>query len=190
LIPTWPEIARSVQAASLLARGDPRGMAGFDVSVEGFWKSFTAALVVAPAYVLVLVDQYRLTGWPERPWAAAFAETVAFAIGWLAFPVAAIPLTRLLGLSARYVPLIVANNWSAVIQVALYTVVVLVGMVLPAEMRATALFTSTILVLVYQWFVIRTALGTTGGTAAGLVVIDVLLSITVSRILDGLLQPG
>ena len=57
-------------------------------------------------------------------------------------------------------------------------------------MRATALLTVTIMVLVYQWFVIRTALATTVGIAMALVVIDLLLSITVSRTLDGLLQPG
>ena len=87
-------------------------------------------------------------------------------------------------------PLIVANNWSAVVQVALYTAVVLVGTLLPAQLRTLALLVATITVLTYQWFVIRTALGTTGGTALGLVVIDVLLSIAVSRGLDGLLQPG
>ena len=115
-------------------------------------------LVVAPAYVLVLLDQFRFTGWPEDGWGTARAELVAFVVGWLAFPLAAIPLTRLLGLSARYVPLIVANNWSAVIQVALYTAVVVLGTILPGELRMTALFTATIMVLAYQWLVIRTAL--------------------------------
>ena len=118
LMPTWLEIVRSVQAAWLLARGDKSALAQFDLSVDGFWKSFAAALVVAPAYILVLLDQYRFTGWPENAWATALAELVSFAGGWIAFPLAAIPLTRLLGLGARYVPLIVADNWSAVIQVA------------------------------------------------------------------------
>jgi hypothetical protein len=189
-MPTYPEILRSVEAAWLLARGDPRGMAGFDLSVDGFWKSFAAALVIAPAYALVVLDQYRVTGWPEHPWGTAVAEAVAFAVGWAAFPLAAIPLTRLLGLSARYVPLIVANNWSAVIQVALYAAVVLAGTLLPTQLRTLALLTATIVVLTYQWFVIRTALATTAATAVGLVVLDVLLSVTVSRLLDGLLQPG
>lgn len=189
-MPTWPEIVRSVQAAWLLARGDTAAMARFDLSVEGFWKSFAAMLVVAPAYVLVLLDQFRFTGWPEDGWGTARAELVAFVVGWLAFPLAAIPLTRLLGLSGRYVPLIVANNWSAVIQVALYTAVVALGSILPGELRMTALFTATIMVLAYQWLVIRTALATTGLTAFGLMVIDVLLNIAVSRVLDGLLQPA
>ena len=189
-MPTWPEIARSVDAAWRLARGDASAVDRFDLSVDGFWQSFAAALVVVPAYILVLLDQYRLAGWPAEPWATAFTEGLGYVIGWIAFPMAAIPLTRLLGLSQRYVPLIVANNWSTVVQVALYTVVVIIGLVLPGSMRATALLTVTIMVLVYQWFVIRTALATTIGTAMALVVIDLLLSITVSRTLDGLLQPG
>lgn len=189
-MPTWPEIARSVDAAWRLARGDASAVDRLDLSVDGFWKSFTAAVVVLPAYVLVLLDQYRLAGWPAEPWATAFTEGLGYAIGWMAFPLAAIPLTRLLGLSQRYVPLIVANNWSTVIQVAVYTAVVLLGVILPLPMRATALLTATLAILVYQWFVIRSALATTNGIAAGLVVIDLLLSVTVSRVLDGLLLSG
>ena len=111
-------------------------------------------------------------------------------VGWLAFPIAAIFLTRLLGLASRYVPLIIANNWSAVVQMGIYTVVVVVGTLLPPETRALALLLTTLTVLAYQWFVIRTALGTGSGTALGLVVIDVLLSMAVSLGLDAVLQPG
>ena len=131
-MPSYPEIVRSVQAALLLARGETRGMALLDLSVDGFWRSFAAAVIVAPAYLLVLLDQYRLLGWPEHVWGTVAAETTSYLLGWVSFPLAAIPLTRLLGLSGRYVPLVIANNWSTVVQVALYTTVVLVGMVLPA----------------------------------------------------------
>ncbi|MGD9507139.1 MAG: hypothetical protein AB7X49_01080 [Geminicoccaceae bacterium] len=186
-MPTWPEIVRSVDAALRLARGDASAVGRLDLSVDGFWKSFAAALVVLPAYILVLLVLFRLAGWPAEPWATAFTEGLGYVIGWLAFPLAAIPLTRLLGLSERYVPLIVANNWSTVIQVAVYTAVVLLGLILPLPMRTTSLLTATLAILVYQWFVIRSALGTTSGIAAGLVVIDLLLSVTVSRVLDGLL---
>ena len=189
-MPSYAEIQRSVQGAWLLAHGDTRGMALLDLSLEGFWKSFAAALLVAPAYAIVLLDQYSVIGWPEHVAGTVFAEAVSFALGWLAFPIITAFLTRLLGLSARYVPLIVANNWSAVVQVALYTAVVLVGTLLPAQLRTLALFLATIAVLTYQWFVIRTALGTTNATAFGLVVVDILTSIVLSRGLDGLLQPG
>jgi hypothetical protein len=189
-MPTWPEIAHAIDAAWRLARGDASAVGRFDLSVDGFWQSFAAALVVVPAYILVLLDQYRHAGWPAEPWATAFTEGLGYVIGWIAFPLAAIPLTRLLGLSQRYVPLIVANNWSTVIQVTVYTAVVVLGAILPVQMRTTALLTATLAILVYQWFVIRSALGTTSGIAAGLVVIDLLLSVTVSRVLDWLLLSG
>jgi len=189
-MPSYPEIQRSVQAAWVLARGDVRGMALFDLSVEGFWKSFAAALLVAPAYVIVLLDQYSVIGWPQHVPGTVLAEAVSFALGWLAFPIVTIFLTRLLGLGARYVPLIVANNWSAVVQVALYTAVVIVGTLLPANLRTLALFMATLAVLTYQWFVIRTALQTTSATAFGLVMVDILISVMLSRGLDSLLQPG
>jgi hypothetical protein len=54
-MPSYAEIQRALQGAWLLARGDTRGMGLFDLSVEGFWRSFAAALLAAPAYVLVLL---------------------------------------------------------------------------------------------------------------------------------------
>ena len=144
-MPTYPEIVRSVQAAWLLARGDTRGMARLRplgrrlLEIVRRRPGGGPGLRPGPARP---VPRDRLAR--ARRGARRLAELVSFAVGWLAFPLAAIPLTRLLGLSARYVPLIVANNWSAVIQVALYTAVVLVGTILPTELRTLALLAATI----------------------------------------------
>ena len=73
---------------------------------------------------------------------------------------------------------------------ALYATVVLVGTMLPARCARRPCSSPTLAVLTYQWFVIRTALGYQRRRRLGLVVIDVLLSIALSRGLDGLLQPG
>lgn len=190
MIPPSDEIARHLQGAWLLARGDRRGLDWFDLSVDGFWRSFSAAVLAAPVYALVLLEQYAALGWPEQGWRTAFAEAVAYACGWLAFPLAAIFLTRLLGLAGRYVTLVVAANWCAVLQVGLYAACVTVSLVLPAGMRSPLLLGATLLILAYQWFVIRTALDTSVGTAVGLVLIDVLLGMMVSRAVDGLFYPG
>ena len=114
------------------------------------------------------------------------AELVAYVVGWVAFPVAAIFLTRLLGLAARYVPLIVANNWSAVVQIALYTAVVVLGTSCRRAARAHAARRHD---RGPGLPVVRDPHrpGDHRRTAFGLVVVDVLLSITVSRGLDGLL---
>ena len=189
-MPSQAEIARALDGALLLAKGDVRGLDRFDLSIEGFWASFAAALVAAPAYALILAEQYAVTGGPQGLLGTLLAEAIAYGGGRIAFPVAAIFLTRLLGLGTRYIPLIVALNWAAVLQIALYAALVVVTLLLPADLRTLLLFLATIAVLVYQWFVIRTALRTTGTTAFGLVVIDVLLSVAVSRVLDALLQPA
>ena len=190
-MPSYAEIQRSVQGAWLLAKGDTRGMNLFDLSVEGFWRSFAAMLIVAPVYALVLLAQpVPADSEPDSLTGMLLAEAVAYVVGWVAFPVAAIFLTRLLGLAAGYVPLVVANNWSAVVQIAFYAAVVVLGTLLPGELRAISLLAATLAILVYQWFVIRTALDTGGGIALGIVVVDVLLSLAVSRGMDGLLGVG
>lgn len=189
-MPSQAEIRQALEGAWLLAKGDASGMGRFDLSVDGFWRSFSAILIVAPAYALLLLEQYGRLGWPEQTVATVMAELIAYVAGWLTFPVAAIFLTRLLGLSSRYVPLIVASNWTAVLQITLYMGVVILGLPMPEQLRTLFLLAATIAVLVYQWFVVRTALETSSGTAFGLVVIDILLSLAVSRAIDALLQPG
>lgn len=184
------EIRRSIQGAWLLARGEVHGLDLFDLSVEGFWRSFAAAFLLAPAYVVLLVEHHARIGWPERLGGAVLADFVAYICGWIVFPCAAVFLTRLLGLTGRYVPLIVANNWASVVQTALYTPLVVLSAVLPAPLRAMLLFAATVAALIYQWFVTRTALDTTSDIAFGLVVINVLLGILVSRGIDSLLLPA
>lgn len=184
------EIARSFQGAWLLARGDVRGLELFDLSLEGFWGSFAAAAVAAPAYALVLAEQYAALGWPQRVTATVVAETMAYVLGWVAFPIAAIYLTRLLGLTQRYVTLVVAANWAGALQWAFYATVVMVSLVLPGELRSVLLLAAVLAAMFYHWFVVRVALATSGGIAFGLVAIDFLLSLMVSRTIDALLQPS
>ena len=47
------------------------------------------------ALPLVLLEQHAALGWPEQGWRTAFAEAVAYACGWLAFPLAAMIVLRI-----------------------------------------------------------------------------------------------
>lgn len=184
------EIKRSLLGAWLLARGDVRGMELLDLSVEGFFRSFVAAVVAAPLYLVLLVDRYRSVGMPTGLGSIVSSEALGYLLGWIAFPLAAVPLTRLLGLGNRYVPLIVAGNWATVIQAGLFVVALLLSGLLPVPVRSVLLLVATLALLVYQWFVIRTALETTGGTAAGVLAVSVLLDTIVSLLTDGMPPEG
>ncbi len=183
------EIGRAVQGALLLARGDTAGMGWFDISFDGFWHSFTAPLLAAPIYALLLAEQYARFGSTGGLGAIVLAESVSYILDILTFPVLAIFLTRFLGLSARYVPLVVATNWATLPQVLLFLAAVTLG-ILVAPLRPALLLFAMLASLTYQWFVVRTALGSTGGHAAAFVMLNLLVGLLLNRVADTFLQAG
>lgn len=189
-MPRLADTQRALEGAWLIARRDPTAMSRFDLTVDGFWASFFAAVVAAPGYLLLLVDQYSRQGLGANLGEVALVEVLAYAIGWIVFPFIALPLTQLLGLGQRYVPLIVAANWGSVLQVVLMVAVTLVVGVLPDSLRVTLALAAMLVALAYQWQVFRTALETTGLIAAGFVIVDILVSVLIQRSADGFIQPG
>lgn len=194
MIPDQKEIGRSLTGALRLARLDGGGMGSFNLSIEGFWRSFFAAVIVAPGYALLVAQ--KLATWPGHvdPALAVLIEAAAYVLTWAAFPLAAIFLTLLLGLSRNYVALIVATNWAEVVQFGLFLVATVLAAALPPGLREPVLVLAIGAILLYEWFVARTALATTGGVAAGIVVVDLLLAISINlaaeRLIWALTEPG
>lgn len=175
-MPDRREVLYSLYGAYRLARLDPAGMTYFNLTVEGFWASFFAAVLVAPGYA-VLVGQKLLARTDDfDPGWAMLVQIVAYVLSWAAFPLAALVLTQVLNLGRNYVPLIVAVNWAAVLQVGLFLAAMMVSLILPALLAGLVLTVVTGSILFYQWFVTRTALQTTGGIALLLVLIDLVLN--------------
>jgi hypothetical protein len=187
VIPDQQEIVRSLFGAFRLARLDGRGMGYFNLSIEGFWRSFFAAAIVAPGYALLVAQ--KLATWPAAvdPAVAVLIEAAAYALSWIAFPVAAVFLTTLLGLSRNYVSLIVAANWAEVLQFAAFLLVMLATLLLPSGVRGPVLVAVIGAILAYEWFVARTALETTGGVAVGIVLVDLLLGVGINVAADRLI---
>lgn len=138
-------------------------------------------MLVAPAYamIILLTGSGGAHGDPVR---IGLAETVGYVLSWVVFPVAMEWLSRHLGCRGRYLSYITAYNWSSVIEhlVLLPVLAITVSGLLP-DLVAQILWLSTVaFVLVYAWFVTRTALAVAAGTAAAIVVLDVAVSYTVS----------
>lgn len=108
-MPLREEIVRSLRGALLLARFDPRGVGHFDVTLDGFWRSFVGALLVAPFFIGGMLAE---AGDAEIAW---LSETFRYLTGWALFPLVMIPMARVMGLSARYVPFVIAYNWMQVV---------------------------------------------------------------------------
>ena len=186
-MPDREEVLSALYGAYRLACFDVAGMSYFNLTVEGFWRSFFAAVLVAPAYAVLVGMQVSARAQDFNIALVFLAESIGYVLAWCAFPLVALVLTRLLGLDRNYVALIVAHNWSAVLQTAAFVAVVLLGVVLPEGPGTLVVTLTTGAVLVYQWFVIRTALRTTGGVALLLLLVDLVVTTLISAGTDRVL---
>ena len=186
---TAREVVTSVFGAYRLARFDRSGLDCMDRSPEGAWNSFYAAVIILPAYALLLTirlwDQVQ-----DTPLIQVVAvQAIAYVVSWTAFPVVMHSVARMIGRSSRYLDFLCAYNWSSVVQMAVYLPVVVLSATgaLPAALSEGLVFGVMKAMLTYQWFVLRTALDVPGATAAILVMLDLFLAALITDFADGLL---
>lgn len=186
MIPSWREIVYSVYGAWRLFRLDRGGMTYFDDSVEGFWKSFFAAVLMAPAYVLVLALHLSKLTLAAGLFRIVVVQLLAYVINWTAFPVVAYQITQNMGRGNRYRAYIVAFNWAKIIQIGFEVSVLLLitSGLLPESLNGLLNAVLIVVVLGYEWFVTRTALDVSGLQAIGLVVLNFLLGILIISLAD------
>ncbi|MEX0809149.1 MAG: hypothetical protein WD044_10520 [Dongiaceae bacterium] len=174
---TGSEIVRSVYGMWRLARLDTIGLQWLDRSPDGFWRSFRLAALLLPAFALhVYFDLSDSAITASLPRILAI-QGIYYIVAWTAFPVLMHPIAVALGREERYIGYIVALNWSQVIQY---------GVLLPVETLiflgnggGIGAFLGVVVFFalsVYLWFIAKTALDIHGTTAAGLVVLDILIS--------------
>jgi hypothetical protein len=184
---TASEISTGLRGAFVLARLDPGGMAYFDRSAAGFVRSYRAAIIIYPVFLLMLalpgggdadtpsVDGFRIF----------LVETIGYVIGWTAFPVLMLPLSRFLGREERWLGYIIAYNWAQIPQqlLALASTLLVAGGLLPAP----PVFAVTIVaVLVYGAFIARVALDVSRTVATMIVLLDFTLGIFLSQVFQAL----
>ena len=176
---TTREISLGLFGAWRLAHLDPRGMEYFERSAEGFWRSFWAAALMAPAYALIVVLELLSRATTAHPLRIVAIEVTGYAILWTAFPLAAWYLVSALGKQERFFGYIVAYNWANVLQIGLALPITALDASggLPTAVMSVVIFAATAAVLFYQYFIARTALDVDMPVAAALVVMDFMLSV-------------
>lgn len=186
MLPSVQEIAAALQGAIRLARLDAGGLACFDRSLRGFWRSFFAAVIAAPARLFLLAATQEVPADIDTT-RAVVVETISYVIQWLAFPVAMLLVVDLLKRRERFFDYLVAYNWSTIPQIILLVFVTLVGAALPDPLGQALLAFAQISILVYGWFVAKVGLAVTGPTAVTLVMLDLVLTVAISLVTGALL---
>ncbi len=197
-MPSYGEISSSIRGAWQLFVMDPRGMSQFNLSAVGFWNSFFAAIILAPIYFFVLLAQYKLNREvqkidleqnPATPTVAQIpdlsdyllAQGIAYVALWAAFPIVMLWATRLINIQDKYIPFVVAYNWSTVAVMTVYLppfalyyfgLVGIVGAIAP-------LLSILLVVVIYRWYVAYAALGLPAVACLGFVTLDFVVSVII-----------
>jgi hypothetical protein len=184
---TASEISTALHGAWRLARLDRGGMAFFDRSVAGFWQSYRAAIIGYP--ILLIMLALRGPADPEGAGVDWFriilVETIGYVILWTGFPLLMLPVTRFLDREARWLDYVIAYNWGQVVQQAVMLASALLAAIglLPGPLVDGI---ALALVLLYLGFIARAALDVSRTAATMIVLLDVLLAVVVSEIVQAL----
>jgi hypothetical protein len=176
-----------------LLRGDPHAFADFNVTIEGFWRSFAVIVPQAIMAYPLFLSQHRLAvetaaldggTVSEFSLAKEYTFLVAVLVLW---PIAAAILARVLGASANFVRYVIIYNWMSLIVLAIAIVPSLIHLAFaPGIATLSFLFIALYLAVgVVNWIVARRALETTGAIALAFVLADYALSIGMSELLGG-----
>jgi len=188
-VSAWIEVQLAVGGALRLARGDPRGLGFFDTSIDGFWRSFRAAVICYPFFLILLGFRVSTARWQAAGlMPVVIVETIGYVISWVAFPLLMLPLSRWLGREERFLPFMVAYNWSQVPQTALFVILAAgaASGLLPHAMEQLADFAAAVAVLLYEWYIARVALAVSSSQAVPVVLLDLVLGSVLSRITEAL----
>jgi len=188
-VPGLSEILRALYGAYRLARFDAAGLTFLDATPGGFWKSFFAAVLVAPLYAVLLAVRLR-ADLPDVTVARFLAiESIAYVIGWVLFPLVMAAVARLIDRERHYIRYIVAYNWASVWQNAIYLPVAILAVAGTLTGGAGGLLAlgALVVVLVYAWFVARTALDIPGPLAVPLVALDVVLGVMLNGFAESMI---
>jgi hypothetical protein len=182
---TLREMSQGLYGAWRLAWRDRQAMAWFDCSLEGAIRSFWAAAICYPGFVVLLL--LRMS--PAELDAPAvyrilLVESIGYVVGWCAYPLAALPFCRWLAPEERALGFIIAYNWSQVLQTALLLPIAAFAAldIAPSYAIAYADTVAYLAILIYEWFIARIALDAGGLPATALVTLDFVLGAMLSQV--------
>ena len=162
------ETHASLLGAWRLMLGKNDGLRMLDLSADGFWDSFFAIVVAAPALIVGWVGIANQIGDPEA-FAGRFGMVISLAaaeIGAWVVPLAGLALIApRIGIGGRFVPFAVAYNWAMAIAAWISLPAALLTLFLPFTDQMVVLV-ALVLFLLSEVLIWRLTNASNGGGAA------------------------
>ena len=179
------EIARSLRGAWRLFLGRPDALRFFDTSVDGFWRSFRAIILVAPLYALtalgdrhdILTDANPTDDFSNGQFWAAKALTLA--LDWVTLPILLGLIANFIGIRRGYPAYVVARNWATVLMIIPFAAIALLDLLGIASANLLVLPSLVALVATFRmsYEIARKTLSASGDVAVAFVALDFLVSL-------------
>lgn len=173
----WQEAGSAIRGVVRLARFDPDALNRFDLTPDGCRRSFFAAVLLLPIYLIFWFK-------PEIPGRETtiplarrlLVEGIDYPLAWALWPLIAFYLARAAGWGYRYFAYITVFNWTQIFSrgVMLLTAI----LVLPAlepDARASVWYPLLLGFLVFEAYVAKRTLGITWFQAAGVELLQVVV---------------
>jgi hypothetical protein len=189
MIPTLGETLLALAGLWRFAREGAPALRWFDRSLDGFWRSFGVAVIVAPLQVALVALQVTAPADGAEWVGLILVETGAYVIQWVALPVILYEVAARLRRLPQYVDFVIVYNWTGmpyqVISLAL-TLVASLGLVGETAVLVLALILNTGM-LAFEWFIARQTLRFSGLACAALVALDFSMAVVVENVVARLL---
>lgn len=186
-VPGPSEIIRAVYGCWCLALGRPGAIDLFDRSETGFFRSFFAAVLVLPAFVLSDIV-HGSAAWLDGGLLDWVSYALRYAVYWLVFPMAACIIAEKIGVLDRILDLLVPYNWVTLPFGYLFCALTLIGSgagpVADLAGNLSVFAWLGLLFLMFRWA--RALLGVSTLMAIGFVLADELFSTLAYLLLESI----
>jgi hypothetical protein len=185
---TIKEVRAALTGIVDLAKGDIIGLGYFENSPRALARSFWAALVVAPPWVLLLALQGQTM--KAGPAKMIAVQAIEYALLWTAFPVALYEILSRVGRTDRFYLYVSIRNWASVIETPAVLFAAAFALAVPYDVAQLVPLFAMVAVFAFEWFLARVGLAVGIGAAAGIAALDFLLSVLIQLTADIMLGVG
>lgn len=156
------EIQSSLTGAWRMMLGKSEGLRQLDLSADGFWNSFFAIVVAAPALIVGWVGIANTTGETAGSRFELLLKLAFVDIGTWVLPLLALAaIAPRAGLGGRFVHYVVASNWASAIIAWVMLPGALIRLLFPAADQASGLVSLLLFFvsLIFSWRMTNQAIG-------------------------------
>jgi hypothetical protein len=181
------EVSYALYGTWRLVRMDPTGLVFFDRSLAGFWRSWWSLAFIYPAG-LIISGIHATPAWEEAGlFRVALVQAIGSVIGYAAYPLIALALTRLVDRSQQFFDYIVAYNWSQVpVSALLLLIAALEGAGVLGNQAVVAYQAVLAAWCAYHTYLVLVSLRAGFLVTVALVMLDVVLGVLVSLMVNRL----